>query len=50
MRLIDADEFEKNIYKCVMYGDTAFVDKYEVLIRLKNAPTIDENRLDMGSG
>lgn len=41
MRLIDADEFEKTIYKCVMYGNTALVDKYEVLHRLNNAPTID---------
>ncbi len=41
MRLIDADEFAKDIYKCVMYGNTALIDKYEVLHRLNNAPTID---------
>lgn len=41
MRLIDADEFVNEIYKCVMYGNTACVDKYEVLHRLNNVPNID---------
>lgn len=41
MRLIDADEFVNEIYKCVMYGNTAYVDKYEVIHRLNNVPTIE---------
>lgn len=41
MRLIDADEFEKTIDKCVMYGNTALIDKYEVLHKLRDTSTID---------
>ena len=42
MRLIDADEFVKDLDKCLRYGyNTAMIDKYEVLHRLNNAPTID---------
>lgn len=48
MRLIDADEFEKDIYKCLMYGNTAFIDKYEVLHRLNNAPTIEAEPIRHG--
>ncbi len=48
MRLIDADEFAKEIDKCLMYGNTAFVDKYEVLHRLNNAPTIEAEPIRYG--
>ena len=42
MRLIDADEFTKDLDKCLRYGyNTAMIDKYEVLHRLNNAPTIE---------
>ena len=41
MRLIDADEFEKDINKCFRYSNTTLINNYEVLHRLNNAPTID---------
>lgn len=41
MRLIDANEFEKTIDKCVRYGNTALIDKYEVLHKLRDTSTID---------
>lgn len=41
MNIIDADAFVKEILACVMYGNTSWVDKYEVLLRLRNSPTID---------
>lgn len=41
MRLINADAFEMDVQKCVMFGNTACIDKYEVLSRLHNATTID---------
>ena len=40
-RYIDADAVEETIDKCVMFGNTALVDKYEVLGRLRNIPTAD---------
>ena len=41
MRLVDADALETDVQNCIMLGSTAFIDKYEVLFRLHNAPTID---------
>lgn len=49
MRLINADEFVNEIYKCVMYdGNTACVDKYEVIHRLNNVPTIEAEPIRQG--
>lgn len=40
-RYIDADAVEEMIDKCVMFGNTALIDKYEVFGRLRNIPTAD---------